>query len=53
MVGIDVRQAQATVMAGEARLHWLEHICPLQEVQTDHRRDQDRQLLMKEEGTLG
>lgn len=44
MVGVDVGQAQAAVMAVEARLHWLENICPLQEVETDHRRYQDRQL---------
>lgn len=48
MVGVDVGQAQAAVMAGEAGLHWLEHICPLQEVETDHRGYQDWQLLMAE-----
>ncbi len=44
MVGVNVGQAQASVMAVKARLHWLEHICPLQEVQTDHRWHQDWQL---------
>ena len=44
MVGIDVGEAQAAVMAVESRLHRLKHICPLQEVQTDHRRHQDWQL---------
>lgn len=44
MVGVDVGKAQAAVMAVEARLHRLEHICPLQEVQADHGRHQDRQL---------
>lgn len=45
MIWVDVGQAQAPVMAVEARLHWLENICPLQEVKTDHRRYQDWQLL--------
>lgn len=46
MVGVNVGQAQAAVMTIEARLHRFEHIRPLQEVQTDHRRYQDWQLLM-------
>lgn len=44
MVGVDVGQAQAAVMAVEARLYRLEHIRPLQKVQADHRRYQDWQL---------
>lgn len=44
MVGIDVRQAQASVVAVKAGLHGLEDVRPLQEVEADHRRDQDRQL---------
>lgn len=50
MVGVDVGQAQAAVMAVKARLHRLEDVRPLQEVQTDHRRHQDWQLY-REEGT--
>lgn len=52
-VGVDVGKAQAAVMAVEARLHRLEHIRPLQEVQTDHRRYQDRQLSMDTSGEDG
>lgn len=44
MVWIDVRQAQASVVAVKAGLHRLEDVRPLQEVEADHRRDQDRQL---------
>lgn len=46
MVGVDIGQAQAAVMAVEARLHRLKYIRPLQEVQADHRRHQDWQLSM-------
>lgn len=44
VVGVDVGKAQAAVVAVEARLRWLKHIRPLQEVQADHRGHQDRQL---------
>lgn len=37
MVGIDVGQAQAAVVAVIPRIHRLEHIGPLQEIETDHR----------------
>lgn len=37
VVGIDVRQTQAAVVAVKTRLHRLEHICPLKEVQAYHR----------------
>lgn len=37
MVRINVGKAQPAVMATEARLHGLENIGPLQEVETDHR----------------
>lgn len=46
MVGVDVGQAQAAIVAVKARLHRFEHVRPLQEVQADHRRYQDWQLLM-------
>lgn len=45
MVGVDVRQAQAPVVAVKTGLYRLEDVCPLQEVEADHGRDQDGQLL--------
>lgn len=45
MVGVDVRQAQAPVVAVETGLNWLENVRPLQEVEADDRRDQDGQLV--------
>lgn len=45
VVGVDVRQAEAPVVAVETRLNWLENVRPLQEVKADHGRDQDGQLL--------
>lgn len=44
VVGVNVGQTQTAVVAGEARLHRLEHVRPLQEVETDDGRHQDRQL---------
>lgn len=46
MVGVDVGQTQAAVMAVEARLYWFKYVRPLQEVEADHRRHQDWQLTM-------
>lgn len=44
MVGVDVRKAQASVVTVETGLNRFEDVCPLQEVEADHGRDQDGQL---------
>lgn len=49
MVGVNVRQAQAPVVAVETRLNRLEDVRPLQEVEADHGGDQDGQLWMGRE----
>lgn len=46
---LDVGEAQAAVAAAEAHQHRLEEVAPLQEVETDHRRDQDGHLSSNEE----
>lgn len=45
VVRVDVRQAQAPVVAVETGLNRLEDVRPLQEIEADHGRDQDGQLL--------